>query len=142
MRSLRAAGWASGNNIALIADASAAADIWILSYDSGSGIWYVEIDYTAGQFTRTVAASGDDGAESTGGSVNLSTTTMDTDSVGDIMGFMFRGVQVPTGSSITTAYLKVYTNDSGRDSVRTSPSRRNTTRPRLARPVATSAAEP
>jgi hypothetical protein len=41
---------------------------------------------------------------------------MDTDSVGDIMGFMFRGVQVPTGSSITTAYLKVYTNDSGRDS--------------------------
>jgi hypothetical protein len=62
-----------------------------------------------------VAASGDDGAESTGGSMTL-TTTMDTDSVGDIMGFMFRGVQVPTGSSITTAYLKVYTNDSGRDS--------------------------
>ena len=28
-------GWASGNNIVLIADASAAADIWILSYDSG-----------------------------------------------------------------------------------------------------------
>jgi hypothetical protein len=110
------AGWASGNNIALIADASAAADIWILSYDSGSGIWYVEIDYTAGVFTRTVSASGDDGAESTGGSMTLTTTTMDTDSVGDIMGFMFRGVQVPTGSSITTAYLKVYTNDSGRDS--------------------------
>jgi hypothetical protein len=110
------AGWASGNNIALIADASGAADIWILSYDSGSGIWYVEIDYTAGVFTRTVAASGDDGAESTGGSMTLTTTTMDTDSVGDIMGFMFRGVQVPTGSSITTAYLKVYTNDSGRDS--------------------------
>jgi hypothetical protein len=109
-------GWASGNNIALIADASAAADIWILSYDSGSGIWYVEIDYTAGVFTRTVSASGDDGAESTGGSMTLTTTTMDTDSVGDIMGFMFRGVQVPTGSSITTAYLKVYTNDSGRDS--------------------------
>jgi hypothetical protein len=109
-------GWASGNNIALIADATAAADIWILSYDSGSGIWYVEIDYTAGVFTRTVSASGDDGAESTGGSMTLTTTTMDTDSVGDIMGFMFRGVQVPTGSSITTAYLKVYTNDSGRDS--------------------------
>jgi hypothetical protein len=135
------AGWASGNNIALIADASAAADIWILSYDSGSGIWYVEIDYTAGRFTRTVSASGDDGAESTGGSMTLTTTTMDTDSVGDIMGFMFRGVQVPTGSSITTAYLKVYTNDSGRDSVRTSRLRRNTTRPRLARPVAISAAE-
>jgi hypothetical protein len=48
--------------------------------------------------------------------MTLTTTTMDTDSVGDIMGFMFRGVQVPTGSSITTAYLKVYTNDSGRDS--------------------------
>jgi hypothetical protein len=109
-------GWASGNNIALIADATAAADIWILSYDSGSGIWYVEIDYTAGRLTRTVSASGDDGAESTGGSMTLTTTTMDTDSVGDIMGFMFRGVQVPTGSSITTAYLKVYTNDSGRDS--------------------------
>jgi hypothetical protein len=109
-------GWASGNNIVLIADATAAADIWILSYDSGSGIWYVEIDYTAGVFTRTVSASGDDGAESTGGSMTLTTTTMDTDSVGDIMGFMFRGVQVPTGSSITTAYLKVYTNDSGRDS--------------------------
>jgi hypothetical protein len=110
------AGWASGNNIVLIADASAAADIWILSYDSGSGIWYVEIDYTAGRLTRTVAASGDDGAESTGGSMTLTTTTMDVDGVGDIMGFMFRGVQVPTGSSITTAYLKVYTNDSGRDS--------------------------
>jgi hypothetical protein len=110
------AGWASGNNIVLIADASAAADIWILSYDSGSGIWYVEIDYTAGRLTRTVSASGDDGAESTGGSMTLTTTTMDVDGVGDIMGFMFRGVQVPTGSSITTAYLKVYTNDSGRDS--------------------------
>jgi hypothetical protein len=110
------AGWASGNNIVLIADATAAADIWILSYDSGSGIWYVEIDYTAGVFTRTVSASGDDGAESTGGSMTLTTTTMDVDGVGDIMGFMFRGVQVPTGSSITTAYLKVYTNDSGRDS--------------------------
>jgi hypothetical protein len=109
-------GWASGNNIVLIADALAAADIWINSYDTGSGIWYAEIDYTAGRFTRTVAASGDDGAESTGGSMTLTTTTMDTDSVGDIMGLMFRGVQVPTGSSITTAYLKVYTNDSGRDS--------------------------
>jgi hypothetical protein len=66
--------------------------------------------------TRTVTASGDDGAESTGGSMTLTTTTLDGDGVGDIMGFMFRGVQVPTGSSITTAYLKVYTNDSGRDS--------------------------
>jgi len=36
-------GWASGNNIALIADASSAADIWILAYDNESGIWYVEI---------------------------------------------------------------------------------------------------
>ena len=68
-------GWASGNNIALIADASAAADIWILAYDSGSGIWYVEIDYTAGRLTRTVSASGDDGVESTGGSMTLTTTT-------------------------------------------------------------------
>ena len=32
------------------------------------------------------------------------------------MGFMFRGVQVPVGKTITTAYLKVYPNDSGRDS--------------------------
>jgi hypothetical protein len=109
-------GWASGNNIGLIGDAAAAADIWINSYDTGANVWYVEIDYTAGRFTRTVAASGDDGAESTGGSVNLSTTTMDTDSVGDIMGFMFRGVQIPDGATVTTAYLKVYTNDSGRDS--------------------------
>jgi hypothetical protein len=109
-------GWASGNNIALVGDATANCDLWIRSYDSGGAVWYVEINYTAGRLTRTVTASGDDGAESTGGSMTLTTTTLDTDSVGDIMGFMFRGVQVPTGSSITTAYLKVYTNDSGRDS--------------------------
>jgi hypothetical protein len=109
-------GWASGNNIVLIGDASAAADIWINAYDTGAGVWYVEIDYTAGQFTRTVAASGDDGAETTGGSMVLTTTTLDGDSVGDIIGFMFRGVQIPAGSTVTTAYLKVYTNDSGRDS--------------------------
>ena len=41
-------GWASGNNIALIADAQASADLWIRSYDSGGAVWYVEIDYTSG----------------------------------------------------------------------------------------------
>ncbi len=40
-------GWSSGNNIALIADAQASADLWIRSYDSGGSVWYVEIDYTA-----------------------------------------------------------------------------------------------
>ena len=40
-------GWASGNNIALIADGGAG-DVWIRSYDDGTGIWYVEIVYTSG----------------------------------------------------------------------------------------------
>ncbi|HMT21482.1 MAG TPA: hypothetical protein PKE20_09610 [Promineifilum sp.] len=110
------AGWASGNNIALIADGLTGVDLWIASYDTGSNVWYVEIDYTANQFTREIASSSDDGAETTGGSMVLSTTTIDTDGVGDIMGFMFRAVTVPVGSTVTTAYLKLYTNDSGRDS--------------------------
>jgi hypothetical protein len=110
------AGWASGNNIALIADGLTGVDLWIASYDTGSNIWYVEIDYTANQFTREIASSSDDGAETTGGSMVLATTTMDCDGVGDIMGFMFRAVTVPVGSTVTTAYLKLYTNDSGRDS--------------------------
>jgi hypothetical protein len=110
------AGWASGNNIALIADGLTGVDLWIASYDTGSDIWYVEIDYTANQFTREIASSSDDGAETTGGSMVLATTTMDCDGVGDIMGFMFRAVTVPVGSTVTTAYLKLYTNDSGRDS--------------------------
>lgn len=109
-------GWGSGNNIALVADATTSSTLWIRSYDDGVGIWYVEIDYTANQFTRTILASGDDGAESTGGAMTLSTTTMDVDSVGDIIGLMFRGVQIPDGATVTTAYLKIYTNDSGRDS--------------------------
>ena len=41
-------GWASGNNIALIADAQSAVDLWIRAYDSGGDVWYVEIDYTSG----------------------------------------------------------------------------------------------
>jgi hypothetical protein len=111
------AGWASGNNIVLIADASdAAADIWILSYDSGSGIWYVEIDYTA----TSVHPHGISQWRRWRGIDRRLHDVDDNDNgrdgVGDIMGFMFRAVQVPTGSSITTAYLKVYTNDSGRDS--------------------------
>ena len=110
------AGWASGNNIALIADGLTGVDLWIPSYDNGSNVWYVEIDYTANQFTREIAASSDDGAETTGGSMVLATTTMDCDGVGDIMGFMFRAVTVPVGATVTTAYLKLYTNDSGRDS--------------------------
>ena len=110
------AGWASGNNIALIADGLTGVDLWMASYDTGSDIWYVEIDYTANQFTREIASSSDDGAETTGGSMVLATTTMDCDGVGDIMGFMFRAVTVPVGSTVTTAYLKLYTNDSGRDS--------------------------
>ncbi len=41
------AGWVSGGNMALIADArSASCDIWLRSYDSGGSFWYVEINYT------------------------------------------------------------------------------------------------
>jgi type IV pilus assembly protein PilY1 len=110
------AGWASGNNIVLIADASAAADIWINSYDTGR-VRLVCRDRLHGGPVH--AHGGSQWRRRRGINRRLydaATTTMDTDSVGDIMGFMFRGVQVPTGSSITTAYLKVYTNDSGRDS--------------------------
>ena len=41
------AGWVSGNNIALIADGQTGVDLWFAAYDTGSNIWYVEIDYTA-----------------------------------------------------------------------------------------------
>jgi len=41
------AGWVSGNNIALIADGQTGVDLWLAAYDTGSNIWYVEIDYTA-----------------------------------------------------------------------------------------------
>ncbi len=40
-------GWVSGNNMALIIDATTGIDLWIRSYDSGGHVWYVEIDYTA-----------------------------------------------------------------------------------------------
>jgi hypothetical protein len=40
-------GWTPGNNMALIADCQSGSDIFIQSYDNGSNIWYVEIDYTA-----------------------------------------------------------------------------------------------
>lgn len=41
------AGWAAGNNIALIAKGlGASANLWIHSYDSGGSTWYVEINYT------------------------------------------------------------------------------------------------
>ena len=41
-------GWASGNNAALIADATTNSTLWIRSYDDGTGIWYVVIDYSSG----------------------------------------------------------------------------------------------
>jgi len=48
-------GWASGNNIALIADGrSASTDLWLRGYDSGGSVWYVEIDYSTGA-TATAA---------------------------------------------------------------------------------------
>ena len=40
-------GWASGNDAALLAD-NTGGDLWIRSYDGGTGIWYVVIDYTSG----------------------------------------------------------------------------------------------
>lgn len=40
-------GWASGNDIALIGDAQGGCTLEIATYDIGSSIWYVEIDYTA-----------------------------------------------------------------------------------------------
>lgn len=44
---LARAGWASGNNIALIGDAiDSACDLLIQGYESGTPGWYVEIDYT------------------------------------------------------------------------------------------------
>ena len=111
-------GWATGNNIALIGAArSANCDAWLSSWDTvGTTAWYVEINYTANKFTREITASGDDGAETTGGSMVLATTTMDGDSVGDIIGLMFRGVAVPAGATVTTAVLKVWPNDAGRHS--------------------------
>ena len=42
------AGWASGNNIALIGDANAGVDLHLISYDTGGNVWYVEVDYTSG----------------------------------------------------------------------------------------------
>jgi len=46
-------GWASGNNIALIADGGSG-DLWIRSYDGGTGVWYVVIEYTSSS-PQTVA---------------------------------------------------------------------------------------
>ena len=40
-------GWVAGNDMALLGDAVTGCDIWIETYDKGSNIWYVEIDYTA-----------------------------------------------------------------------------------------------
>ena len=59
-------GWASGNNIALLGDGQTGVDLWIASWDTGTDVWYVEIDYTANRVTRTIAASADDGLETTG----------------------------------------------------------------------------
>ena len=41
-------GWASGHHIALIADAGSGSNLWIRPYDDGTGIWYVEINYSSG----------------------------------------------------------------------------------------------
>lgn len=70
----------------------------------------------SGSQTIDVSAGGDDGAESTGGSVVLSTITLDDDSVGDIVGFLFRGLNVPKDASIITSYINVTPTDSGRQS--------------------------
>ena len=109
-------GWASGNNIALLGDGQTGVDLWIASWDTGTDVWYVEIDYTANRVTRTIAASTDDGLETTGGSMVLATAAIDTDSVGDIAGFLFRSVTVPAGATVTSATLNVYPNDAGRQS--------------------------
>ena len=109
-------GWASGNNIALLGDGQTGVDLWIASWDTGTDVWYVEIDYTANRVTRTIAASADDGLETTDGSMVLATAAIDTDSVGDIAGFLFRSVTVPAGATVTSATLNVYPNDAGRQS--------------------------
>ena len=194
------AGWVPGNNIALIADGQTGADLWLAAWDSGAGVWYVEIDYTAnanvnesialgrghtttpsavagalgsvalgrgesaapggpaatvgalalgrgdaaalagvlaaadsiiaavgrgltlvdgqpdGSATIEVNAGNDDGLETTGGSMVLHTAAIDTDSVGDIAGLLFRGLNAPNGAGIASAYIEVYPNDTGRQS--------------------------
>ena len=60
-------GWASGNDAALLAD-NTGGDLWIRSYDGGTGIWYVTIVYTSGMNGAATLTTGADltGADLTG----------------------------------------------------------------------------
>lgn len=41
-------GWSSGNNMALIGDCGSSVNLRFGTYDSGSNVWYVEIEYSGG----------------------------------------------------------------------------------------------
>lgn len=70
-----------------------------------------------GSQTITINASADDGQEDgSNGGITLTTTSINTDSTGDVMGFLFRSLAAPQGATIANAYVEVWPTSTDRDS--------------------------
>jgi hypothetical protein len=69
-----------------------------------------------GETTIEVGTGSDDGHEATGGAISLTAQSLDLDSVGDHMAFIFRSLPIPPGATITACHIEVYPNDAGRHS--------------------------